>query len=180
MAYRRVQDRLHQRRRYHRGRDGRLHPRMSMSGVTSQPPGMPVARSALGATVIESPIAGPMTTTKPTTKPIPIPYPSSRFGASAMARAVGGIPDWRAAMQGTSLGTDDSGSLTSAQGTIKDPTLVEAGPTMRAWQDNMLAQQKSYQAYETKQRWIQVVATLSIPLAAAVWRAIFRGGRRSE
>jgi hypothetical protein len=116
---------------------------------------------------------------------VPNPIPTTSMVRSARlppgiraGRALGGPPNWYSAMQGTSLGADDQGSL-------QTPTLVEPGPTMAAWQDALIKQSQAtdqtiqnYMATETKQRWIQIAATLSIPLAAAVWRLIFGRGVR--
>ena len=145
MGYRKMQMRVARRR--------------AMSGVTSQPPGLPVASTALGG------LGGHGARALP---------PGIRAG-----RALAGMPNWYAAMQGTALGADDQGSL-------QTPTLVEPGPQMTAWQERLLSQSQAtdqtiqkYMATETRQRWVQIAATLSIPLAAAIWRLIFGVGRQS-
>lgn len=63
-----------------------------------------------------------------------------------------------------------------------DPTVVD--PTV-AWQNAMLASQQQLFALAqttsstlTVQRWLQIVATLSIPLAGLVWKWIL--GRRTS
>lgn len=55
------------------------------------------------------------------------------------------------------------------------------------WRMAMLAQQKSMTSWQERwvkrdelQRWIQIGATLMIPLSAAIWKAIFRASGRSE
>lgn len=52
------------------------------------------------------------------------------------------------------------------------------------WRAQMLAAQKSVVDWQERwvkrdelQRWMQLGATLAIPLSAAIWRAIFRAGR---
>lgn len=82
--------------------------------------------------------------------------------------ALGGIqsqpPRSRVHMRNSALGDDTSGTT--------------------EWQDNMLATmqdmrdwQKQWVQKDEMQRWIQIGATLCIPLAAAVWRHILK--RRS-
>lgn len=83
--------------------------------------------------------------------------------------------------------TDAEPPTSLAQPTITtNPTIVD--PTVQ-WQADMLAQtklmvasQQDYAAREVQQKWIQIGATLLIPLSAAVWRAIGRllAGRRSS
>lgn len=97
-------------------------------------------------------------------------------------------PAPRRAMQGFgSLGDDtDAEPVTSlAQPTLTQPTVVD--PTVQ-WQNDMLAQTKAmvasqldYAQREVQQKWIQIAATLAIPLAAAAWRALGRAlsGRRA-
>jgi hypothetical protein len=78
-----------------------------------------------------------------------------------------------------SLGDDIPADTSIAvPSTLPDPTAE--------WRANMLAQstaiakaQEDFTRRESMARWVQIGATLSIPLAAAVWRAIFRSGRRS-
>lgn len=55
------------------------------------------------------------------------------------------------------------------------------------WRKAMLAQQSAMTSWQERwvkrdelQRWIQIGATLMIPLSAAIWKAIFRASRRSE
>lgn len=75
-----------------------------------------------------------------------------------------------------SLGADDaSGSTldtsTLATATISDPQV--------AWQQQVLAELHAGVATMRTaelQKWLQIAATLSIPLAAAIWRMIFKRG----
>lgn len=82
-------------------------------------------------------------------------------------------PAWYRAMQGTSLGDD----------TISEPTLTDAQFTREFQQRMLVAQDRLVEIgarwvrREELQRWLQIAATLSIPLAAVVWRAIFRASR---
>jgi hypothetical protein len=80
-------------------------------------------------------------------------------------------PVSRLAVQLGSLGDDAAPGTTLSDPTIADPTSV--------WQDNVLAQLaagvKTLQMAEM-QKWLQIAATLSIPLAAAVWKMIFKRG----
>jgi hypothetical protein len=73
-----------------------------------------------------------------------------------------------------SLGDDTSGAGST---TLSQPTLVD--PVTLQWQGNVLAQLQAGVATLKKaelQKWLQIAATLSIPLAAAVWKMIFKKG----
>jgi hypothetical protein len=70
-----------------------------------------------------------------------------------------------------SLGDDSGGDNTLSQPTITDRTFQ--------WQANVLAQLQAgvtAMKHAELQKWLQIAATLSIPLAAAIWRAVFRRG----
>jgi len=70
-----------------------------------------------------------------------------------------------------SLGDDPADTTTLSTPTITDPTAV--------WQANVLGQLRAgVEEMKRSDRYklLQIVATLSIPLAAAVWRVIFRRG----
>ncbi len=70
-----------------------------------------------------------------------------------------------------SLGDDQPSPTTLSTPTITDPTLV--------WQADVLGQLRAGVAtmrMAELQKWLQIAATLSIPLAAAIWRVIFRRG----
>ncbi len=111
---------------------------------------------------------------RPTTTRVAMAGLSSRpYGAPAPHTALGAAPRWYREQLG-SLGDDTASSPDLAAPTLADPQ----------WQADMLSatQQivKLQQDQVAKDRWIryaQIAATLSIPLAAAVWKAIFRGGR---
>lgn len=71
-----------------------------------------------------------------------------------------------------SLGADESGSGT----TLSTPTITD--PTAQ-WQAEVIAQLRAgVDTLRTAelQKWLQILATLSIPLAAAVWKMIFKKG----
>lgn len=62
------------------------------------------------------------------------------------------------------------------------PEMTEA-----QWRAAMLEQQKEVVAWQERwvkrdelQRWLQLGATLAIPLSAAIWKAIFRAGRKAS
>lgn len=80
-------------------------------------------------------------------------------------------PVSRFAVQLGSLGDDAAPGTTLSSPTLTDPTEV--------WQNNVLTQLsagvKTLQMAEM-QKWLQIAATLSIPLAAAVWKMIFKRG----
>lgn len=55
------------------------------------------------------------------------------------------------------------------------------------WRTSMLEEQRKVSGWQERwvkrdelQRWIQIGATLAIPLSAAIWKAIFRAGRRRK
>ena len=55
------------------------------------------------------------------------------------------------------------------------------------WRKAMLEEQRKVSGWQERwvkrdelQRWIQIGATLAIPLSAAIWKAIFRAGRRAK
>lgn len=150
--------------------------RRGMSGLSSRPYGPGVARSALGTiteilTVEPLLVNDPTPAPKPTPKPKPVPR-TQKIGAGS---AMHGVPDWYRAMSGCSLGDD---APTTGAATLTDGTAT--------WQQAMLstsqriaAAQEEFTKRESLQRWIQIGATLAIPLSAAIWRAIFRGSRDS-
>lgn len=73
-----------------------------------------------------------------------------------------------------SLGDDAAPGNTLSNPTVTDPTAV--------WQGKVLSQLeagvKTMQTAEL-QKWLQIAATLSIPLAGAIWNLIFKGARAS-
>lgn len=102
---------------------------------------------------------------------------SSRPSGARVARgAIGdGPPGWYQAMYGASLGDDTQSST---------PSLTD-GPTQ--WQSAMLdnsnqllAAWQEYIKRDQIARYVQVAATLAIPLSAAIWRMIFRSGGRGD
>lgn len=97
-----------------------------------------------------------------------------RYGLSGMST---NIPPIRQPMRPRltlgSLGDDTSGSGS----TLSQPTLVD--PTTAAWQQSVLQQLQAGVATLQKaelQKWLQIIATLSIPVAGMVWKAIFKRG----
>lgn len=72
-----------------------------------------------------------------------------------------------------SLGDDTTGAAT-----ITAPT-IGPDPATLQWQANVLGQLQAGVATLRKaelQKWLQIAATLSIPLAGAIWKMIFRKG----
>jgi hypothetical protein len=129
---------------------------MPFSGLSSRPFGPDISRGALGnvGTGVIKNRAYPIVVNGP---------------------GLQGPPDWYRAMQGASLG-DDTQTTGAAQ--LTDGT--------SQWQQSMLSEvqgvraaQEEFTRREGLQRWIQIGATLAIPLSAAIWRAIFRGSRDS-
>ena len=75
-----------------------------------------------------------------------------------------------------SLGDDTGGSTTLSQPTLPDPATLQ-------WQADVKAQLQAGVATLQRaelQKWLQIAATLSIPLAAAVWKMIFKKGVGSD
>lgn len=71
-----------------------------------------------------------------------------------------------------SLGDDAPGGSTLSQPTVSDPTFQ--------WQADVLGQLRAGVSTMQKaelQKWLQIAATVSIPVFAAIWKAIFRSGR---
>lgn len=73
--------------------------------------------------------------------------------------------------------------LSSLRGTTLGDDTLEATKTSQ-WQAQMLAESRNQSSWMERwvkrdelQRWIQIAATLAIPLSAAIWRAIFRSAR---
>jgi len=146
-----------------------------MSGLQSRPYGPSVSHLALGAAALEyTPVLTLVNVPKPPAKRVvrtrvkAVSYPITVHGP-----ALQGPPDWYRAMAGSSLGDDapTTGSVALTDGTDQ-------------WQQSMLSLTQqiadSQAAFAEKDKWIryvQIAATLSIPLAAAVWKMIFRGGR---
>lgn len=158
--------------------------RRGMSGLSSRPYGPDISRRALGATMPEYvAVTGAVSpkralhgiseygtlTGQPTLPPRTKlhSYPMTVHGP-----ALQGPPDWYRAMQGASLGDD---TPTTGAATLTDGA--------SQWQQAMLSTTQQIADAQTamaeKDKWIrylQIAATLSIPLAAAVWKMIFRGG----
>ncbi len=79
-----------------------------------------------------------------------------------------GVPDWYRQMQGSSLGDDTLGAMTTEQFQAE----------MLASQKALLAAGKQWAEGDKLQKWIAIGATLAIPLSAAIWRALGIGRRR--
>ena len=78
-----------------------------------------------------------------------------------------------------SLGDDMTGATS-----IAVPTLPAPGPDPATlqWQANVLGQLQAGVATLQKaelQKWLQIIATVSIPLSAAIWKMIFKKGAQN-
>ncbi len=70
------------------------------------------------------------------------------------------------------------GSLAAdSQPTVVDPTLVYQQRSI-ALQEQLLEAQRRWAEGDKTQKWIQIVATVMIPVTAAIWRLIGVGRRR--
>jgi hypothetical protein len=95
--------------------------------------------------------------------------PVARIALAGTPRAVARMG---VRINGTSLGADETTS-------IAQPTLVD--PETKRWQADMLTSQKAILARsegDRFQKWVQIAATVMIPVSAAIWRAIGVGRRR--
>jgi len=83
------------------------------------------------------------------------------------------VPRYRPVVYLGSLGDDTS----DAGSTLSQPTLTD--PATAQWQASVLTQLQSGVDTLRKaelQKWLQIAATLSIPLAGVVWKWIFKKG----
>jgi hypothetical protein len=63
--------------------------------------------------------------------------------------------------------------------TLSNPTIPDAALVSGQWQEQVLEQLRA--GVDTLkraelQKWLQIVATVSIPLSAAIWKMIFKRG----
>jgi hypothetical protein len=135
----------------------------SMEGIQSKPTGARLPRNELAmGDMAEYGLTRPIMPTSP---------PPTKFMGSA--RPIRYVSSRTRNTLG-SLGDDPIPATTLDTPTVTDPT--------QQWQDQVLSQLQSGVAVLKAgelQKWLQIAATLSIPLAAAVWRAIL-GRRRSK
>lgn len=120
-------------------------------------------RRALGATAIEyvlTPTLPPSVKVSPRTRYQRYLPPRTR----AQARAMGSLGDDTLAASGTTASTADSTAQFQTQ--------------MLASQQDLFTLAKTTSSTLTTQRWLQIAATLSIPLAGLVWKWIL--GRRTS
>lgn len=81
-----------------------------------------------------------------------------------------------------------AGVMRVSLGSLAGDTTSNASEMTEAqWRTAMLEQQKEVVAWQERwvkrdefQRWLQLGATLAIPLSAAIWKAIFRAGRKAS
>ena len=138
--------------------------RRPLSGVQSQPPGGRVFSSAMGALGA-------------------IPQPAitvvARRRRKRRRRALGAVegPAWYRQMQGSTLGDDGTATASS----LTEPTLSDTqfrSQALTALQA-MRAQDADRIRKEEVRGYLQLAATLSIPLAAFLWKRIL-GRKKSE
>lgn len=151
--------------------------RRALAGVSSVPPGRRVATMTVLPGLSGLHEYGVITST---TLP---PPPPPRARTRAVGRlAHSGQPAWYRAMQGTTLGADDPEPSTSlAQPSLPvdpvDPGTREFRTKLLASHEQLIKIGERWVRREELQRWLQIAATLAIPLSAVIWRAIFRAGR---
>jgi hypothetical protein len=71
------------------------------------------------------------------------------------------------------------GTLGSLEGDTPEMTEVQWRAAMLEQQTNVAKWQEQWVKRDELQRWLQLGATLAIPLSAAIWKMIFRAGRAS-
>ncbi len=96
----------------------------------------------------------------------------SYFQRRALSGSSTVIPQYRRPR--VSLGSlgDDASGTTLSQPTLPDPATLQ-------WQADVKAQLAAGVATMQKaelQKWLQIAATVSIPLFAAIWKVIFKRG----
>lgn len=123
----------------------------SLSGIQSRPSGMRISRAALGDITEYGTLAS---------QPPVIKKPVSRVRYMPVGRA----PAWYSEMQGVTLGDDT---------TLTD-TPPTSGGDQAAIQAQILADLNRGISELKLQRWLQIIATLSIPAAAQLWKLILR------
>lgn len=122
--------------------------RRGLAGVSSQPPGRPVILRS-GASL---PLGG---------------VSSQPPGLPVATRSLSGLG---------SLGADES--------SITAPTLIDPAETrayrqrMEKYQQDLIAAQRHWAEGDKFQKWVQIGATVSIPVFAAIWRLIGVGRKR--
>ena len=125
-----------------------------------------VARSALGLVVVDG---SNIVKTIATMPPKPPPPPPSRIMSSR--GRVG--PRWYRAMQGTTLGADDE-----PVNTLSTPTLSEPEATTQFRSQLLESNRQIIEAERERTRkeelrgYLQIGATLMIPVAAAIWKKL--------
>jgi hypothetical protein len=150
--------------------------RGALAGVQSQPSGGRIARGALGMTVIDTSGVVKAIATQPTRPP----PPPSRIMTSR--GKVG--PRWYRQTFGSlgSLGADENEPVN----TLAAPTLGEPQATSQ-FRENLLDSNRQILAAE-KERirkeelrgYLQIGATLMIPVAAAIWKRLGIGKRKKS
>lgn len=129
-----------------------------------------VRRRGLGASAMEY-------VTKPVIIPVPPPIHVTNRHPAANIDLLGGGSNYNAWTGLGSLGDDNAASPADPSIGV-DPVLI--AQQQLAELKTISAAQVAFTKREAQQRWVQIAATVSIPLFAAVWRAIFRGGRTSS
>lgn len=138
--------------------------RPALSGISSQRPGAPVFTNALGATAYPGMRMAPRRPPPPPQRPHTL---RSSVRPPPWYRQLGGPPDWYQSMSNSTLGGDTIGGMSEEQWRAE----------MLAGQQALVAAQKHWADGDKMQKWIQIGVTASIPLAAAVWRALGIGRR---
>lgn len=147
-----------------RGRRIYNHALTTLSGVSSQPRGRRTANRALGS-VVEYPVG--QVAIDIVSKPLPPPPPPKPPPQQRQQFS-------RRLPLATRLGLGGTlGDTTPA--TVIDPDTRAFHQRSLELQSQMVAQQQG----DKTQKWIQIAATIMIPVSAAIWRAIGVGRKRS-
>lgn len=161
-------------------RRGGSNRRKAMSGLSSQPPGRPISRFALGAAAVEYTPALAIPSPPPPPPPAKIAAMRRRAAMGGLSSQPPGRPVSLFALGSLGAVPDPSSLATS---TFAQPTVLD--PQTAAWQQQVLANQQLQLAQSDKQaekarlqKWVQIAATASIPLFGAIWKLLFRAGER--
>lgn len=151
--------------------------RGALGGVQSQPSGGRISRGALGLgmTVVDTTGIVKAINTQPTRPP---PPPPSRIMASR--GKVG--PRWYRQTSMGSLGVDENEPVN----TLAVPTLSEPAATVQFRENLLSANRQIIEAEKERTRkeeirgYLQIGATLMIPVAAAIWKHLGIGKKKKQ
>jgi hypothetical protein len=150
--------------------------RSALSGVQSRPSGGRVARSALGLAVVEGKAIVKQIVTRPERPPPPPPPPPPSQVMAGRGRTG---PRWYRQLAGTTLGADEAPGHTLAGSTLSEPEATRKfREDLLTGNRALLEQERERARKEDLRGYLQIGATLMIPVAAAIWRSIGVGKKK--